>query len=258
MRVFERLLVALSGAEEPATFPACVFDGHLVAMPALARLYALMLSARRPHPLTFFRRWTGQICQAVRIESVRIFRWSLRGGLFYCGGPDTIVRRVALVIINAMNAVLWRWALPYVCQKSGEVIHPSFADRDPPSAVIFPCRRVLIQTALLHRTPRLVFWCAPPSGVAVRDRRAAVFTPLDSETPARLCSRWWSDNDFFLAAAVASCDPISGAFRSWVAMRKTDHRQTTKAITGSVSWRNPVRHGCIVSANATIGVRSPA
>jgi hypothetical protein len=86
------------------------------------------------------------------------------GLLNFCG-PAHVARLVVSVHVDAVNRVVPRRLLAYVCQKGREVISPFIADVDTTTAVVQPSLVSWIRAALLGVTPRNPFHCA---GLVVR------------------------------------------------------------------------------------------
>lgn len=84
-------------------------------------------------------------------------------GLFASCGPTAVIRRIVAIIVDAIERVFWRWARPHVAVKRHEVIAPTLADIDTPTAVIGVIRSLLVEATRLHASPCLVFWRLTPS-----------------------------------------------------------------------------------------------
>lgn len=71
--------------------------------------------------------------------------------------PIAILRRVAFVVVAALNGVVLGRSQSYVSKERREGVDPLIADCNSPSAVIGIFRMVLGIAPLSHRLPRMVF-----------------------------------------------------------------------------------------------------
>jgi hypothetical protein len=76
--------------------------------------------------------------------------------LFSLSSPPTIIRRIALVIINALKGITLRWARADIRNKVFKIA-PSLADCNSASAVMMVRGVLGVMTSLAHGSPRAVF-----------------------------------------------------------------------------------------------------
>ena len=94
--------------------------------------------------------------------------------LFHPRRPSAILWRIIAVSVNAVDAVLRRWARPHVGVESGEVIFPAVADAYAASAI----GRISISAregaAADYVTPHRILWHSDQSMCGVRFRPALI------------------------------------------------------------------------------------
>ena len=56
-------------------------------------------------------------------------------GLLRWSGPSTVIGSVIPIVVDAVDGVLWRWAIAHICEERLKGFQPSFADRDPSTSV---------------------------------------------------------------------------------------------------------------------------
>lgn len=78
-------------------------------------------------------------------------------GLFDTSRPSTIVRRVWAIVVDAINAVDWRWSSSHVSQECLKGIQPAVTDANTPRSVSVITVAVGIAAALLNVRPRRIF-----------------------------------------------------------------------------------------------------
>lgn len=78
------------------------------------------------------------------------------GNLLAARCPTAVARLVRAIVIDPIDRMLGARLRPHVRKERGETVAPSLADCDPAPAVVRILRRVRVQAAALHRSPRSV------------------------------------------------------------------------------------------------------
>ena len=117
-------------------------------------------------------------------------------GLFALGSPLAVLGIIGFVIVNSFNRILRRWRITHIGVKSLEG-HPSFTDRDSPSAIVGIGWIPIIQRSLFHMSPDAVYTTISHSVSARRFSPAA----------ARLGYSQVPLSDFFDNSADATANP---------------------------------------------------
>jgi hypothetical protein len=81
--------------------------------------------------------------------------------LFFPSGPTNVPRRVVLVILDAVQRVLWRGPTSNIREKCFERVQPTITDRDPAAAIACVPLVAWVVTSVLHRPPRTILWRHP-------------------------------------------------------------------------------------------------
>ena len=77
--------------------------------------------------------------------------------LFLLGAPFAIAGFIASIVVDAIKLMLGGWAASHVREKV-LVLHPAFANGNPPTAPVLPIFTVGIATAFAHCAPRAPLW----------------------------------------------------------------------------------------------------
>ncbi len=79
------------------------------------------------------------------------------------GGPAAVFRRIAFVVVDAVNRVLLGWGFTHVRQKRLKVIKPSVAHRDASATVVMESGIARVVATSFHAAPSAICLCASPS-----------------------------------------------------------------------------------------------
>lgn len=86
-------------------------------------------------------------------------------------GPTAIIRKVALVVVNAINRMTC-WTRTHISFEVCKTMKPAFAYRDATTSVVFKLFRSRIQASALHSLPHVV------DRIGVLKRHVETLTPV--------------------------------------------------------------------------------
>jgi hypothetical protein len=143
--------------------------------------------------------------------------------------------RIMTFDINSIYAVFRTWTRTYICVEVHKRKLPVGADRDAASTIIGVGRIALERTAIKHRSPYPVFWCAPHAmSLAILARGFLLQT--SATLSATIFQTTTKDN--MMALALAKAQPQYGSILVYTNIAK--HSQTTKdvarQILSSFAW----------------------
>lgn len=145
-------------------------------------------------------------------------------------GPAAIPRLVIAVIVDAVDAVMRRWARPHIFNKSSEGV-PALAESYSSATPVSKARRLRIIATLLHRAPYIVFGRAVAAVLRVKvssEATTASYQSASQMTQARS----------YFGAALAFSNRVPAPVRlpstslfacAWSAL-KADNRQSSEFL----------------------------
>jgi hypothetical protein len=147
--------------------------------------------------------------------------------------PTAVRWKISSVIIDTTERVMFAWPAPHV-GKEVFILKPTFADGDTTPAIMFEKSAILIQAAIFHACPSLVFW-GRYFGIAVFQSSAALFDTVGNEqTSARFgkAISKYITSDFGKLSAITLAEPT---VRPVGLLRQTpNYQQASIALAGQV------------------------
>lgn len=149
--------------------------------------------------------------------------------------PTAIVRRIATIIIKALNRMRVTWPWPHVGKKISKCF-PSFTDRNPATTVLMKTRIDLVFASLVHVAPTSIFRrCGFAFGVSMRHIQAT----------ATFHAPIWQimSNDKSCSSAFAPAFPANSSVRCVSCPRH--NQKSTKLFSDEI---NTSRHATSITA----------
>jgi hypothetical protein len=186
------------------------------------------------------------ICQRFRHAVVRYqLCFSRVSDLLGFSCPSAVLRKVAFVVVNAINRVLRGRGFTHVRQKRLKVIKPSVAHRDASATVVMESMVARVMATSLHAAPSVVCLCASPSITVSVNRVPMLEVPLTNfgngffrDATARFNAATLQvvgfDELFTTAGANTSPMCASSVFSGWFD-NTLNNSQTPKYLTGKIN-----------------------
>lgn len=150
-----------------------------------------------------------------------------RSSVVYLGThccPDAVLLAIALIVVDALYRMLWRWSPSHVTQE-GAVVFPFFADRNPSLNIVW-----VVYTAALHVRPSGVLRGTPVSPCLSVDCDSFLMCATAAEADA---ASEVSRSDGSPISAITTTEPDSAA-TSLIYMREVEHDPSPIAVASEV------------------------
>lgn len=197
------------------------------------------LLLRQSGDLSPLSQWS---CRAVALNHAGV---ALVSRLFAWACPSTVLRKVAFVIVNAINGVGRSWRYTHVSKEGVKAVAPSVAHSYASSAVVHEVGVGGLMAAPNHERPSVVFL---GGSTTIRVTALPVLQVLDTghfpvQAPARLgvtASQFVGANDACRSAGAIAI-PSHGkntAAGMLNVLAPADNKQATECLTGKInkSW----------------------
>lgn len=163
--------------------------------------------------------------------------------LLFCGRPATVLRRVALVVLDAVNRVMRAWTRAHVFEERLEGIFPARAHRNAATAVVAPAGIIEIIATLDHGSPSSILTALVHSvlGIAQPD---PLFVKATTASRGSINQSTRTNDDGFPAGTAAQPSIASEFHSDWF-----DRRQLSELLIGEIAKR---RHTHIIAESRKI------
>lgn len=149
--------------------------------------------------------------------------------------PNTVLRSVILIIVDAFKSHLGIWPLTHIVKEKLERFTPSFANFYASFPVAVVSQIVGVFTPPYHRTPSVIFCCP---GSTMRDRSDSNLLQIQASARARMPITQGSLIDYFCRSAFAFAEPSLMIF-SRFGLRK--HCQPSVFLSDEIHALNCIR-----------------
>ncbi len=170
--------------------------------------------------------------------------------LFGTARPAAVFRRIRSVVISALDGVS-RWARTHVDQERGEVLRPSFTNRDTATAIVGISRMSCAGATRPHCHPGLVLARRTASWTQTMSSRSLTSQfGTQAPTTIRVTTQESSAENYRDIPAVASARPVvrAVAARESSVFSKGGHKQSSESSIGQVGV---FKHRRILPRNIT-------